>query len=676
MKTKTLLKTTGLTIMIILLTTFITNSQIQIQGLHVDHEGTASWDADGSGPEPEGYGHPHPFGWANTPYYGASCDYDDIDPDPDAALAHFLDDISGFPLFEQALIDNGFSPAQVKIKNGLMNLKEDVEGEDWFTLNNQHHFNYYDAIFTIELNGEPMISGYINYGLFSYNQSVYNSWQLEGNFTKPYDVSENSSLPVQEVTAAFLADMDGEEIRLKYENMQSTGIPFNGNGRDGMFFEIVSGYLEKGLPELPFSGLAADNEGIAIWNADGTGPEPEAYGHTFSWGGNTFNSSYYLSSRDYDGIDPDPNAALCHFTENGTGFPNLEIQLDYRGFTIDQLKVKSSMATHGNDIEGEDWGVDGSIYWYNYYGNTGTIEIAGEPILEYVIDTNFSFLDLSSNDNWESNMSNCKVVDISANASSDAQQVAASFLKDLGGHSLGSYMEGYYVGDMISTNGRDGVYHEIESGILTAKLPSGTHIWDNEVSGTWVLDGSPYIVMDSLKIPDGETLEIEEGVVVKFNTTEMFLIDGCIIAEGTQEQPILFTALDNSVRWGGIGWDQTLVSNETSILKHCIFEYAYAYNPDNILGYNSGGAVSVNGYENIEISHCIFRYNLAAEPGVNGPTGGAIILNESSLHISHCIFYDNQAGHGGAMTLVSNSNAIIDNVIVFYPPSPQPAAQR
>ena len=41
-----------------------------------------------------------------------------------------------------------------------MSLKEDVEGEDWFTLNDQHHFNDYDGIFTIELNGESMISGY------------------------------------------------------------------------------------------------------------------------------------------------------------------------------------------------------------------------------------------------------------------------------------------------------------------------------------------------------------------------------------------------------------------------------------------------------------------------------------------------------------------------------------
>ena len=51
--------------------------------------------------------------------------------------------------------------------------------------------------------------------------------------------------------------------------------------------------------------------------------------------------AYYVASRDYDNIDPDPDAAFAHFTGAGTGFPNLEIQLAYRGYTIDQLKTKA-----------------------------------------------------------------------------------------------------------------------------------------------------------------------------------------------------------------------------------------------------------------------------------------------------------------------------------------------
>jgi len=668
MKTKKLLQTTGLTILIVLLTTFFTHAQIAVQGLAADHEGTAVWDADGTGPEPAATGHIHPYGWGTCRYYGASRDYDDIDPDPGAALCHFLDDIEGFPLFEQALANNGFTAGQVKMKAGLLSLKNDIEGEDWFTFDDKHYFNYYDSYGLIELNGEPMISFYINY-YFDWIASASVSWHLQSTFSKPYDVSGASSTTVQEVAVAFLSDLNGQELRLVVDDLQSVEAFGTVNGRiNGVYHEIVSGHLEKGLPELPFIGLAADHEGIAGWDADGTGPEPEATGHSVTYNGTVYQYSYYYASRDYDGIDPDPNAAAVHLTGIGTGFPNLEIQLAYRGYTIDQIKSKQDIHTFGNDVEGEDWGLIGNIHWWRTYGNTTTLELAGEPILQYVTDTNFS----SENMNlpgWESHTNYLNLSDISANASANAQHVAMSFLKDLSGHEIQITAEGSFAGYMLpNPNGRDGVFHEISSGLITAKLPEGTLIWDHEISGTWDLAGSPYVVMGYLIIPEGETLEIDSGVVVKFNTTERFDIQGCLLAEGTEELPILFTAFDPDVRWGGMYWDQTPVTNETSFLKHCIFEYAYAYNDQNLPGYNSGGAIVVNGYENIEISHCLFRYNLADKPGApgeNGPTGGAIGLYESSIHISHCIFHDNQAGHGGAIALANHSNPIIDNCL-FY----------
>ncbi|MEZ5195592.1 MAG: hypothetical protein R2764_04115 [Bacteroidales bacterium] len=614
MKTKTLLQTTGLTVLILLLTTFFTTGQIAFEGFAGNHEGIACWDADGSGPEPAATAHIHPFGWGSTLYYGASRDYDDIDPDPDAAMAHFLDNITGFPLFLQALADNGFTAGQVKIKTELFKLKDDIEGEDWFTFNDMHYYNRYDAYYFIELNAEPMISCYVNF-LNCRISSTGNSWYCESNFTIPVDVSENSSSEVQAVTSAFMTDMDGLELRIILENVTSSGF-FGGNGRvNGASFNVNSGYFEKGLPEIPFIGLAADHEGIACWDADGTGPEPEATGHSVTYNGTVYQYSYYYASRDYDGIDPDPNAAAVHLTGIGTGFPNLAIQLAYRGYTIDQIKSKQDIHTFGNDVEGEDWGLIGNIHWWRTYGNTTTLELAGEPILQYVTDTNFSSENLNL-PGWESHTNYLKLSDISASASADAQHVAMSFLKDLSGHEIQTTVEGNFAGYMPSNpNGREGLFHEISNGTLTAKLLRGGNlIWGPEVSGTWDIAGSPYIVMDYLNIPDGETLNIEPGVVVKFNSTERFDILGCLCAEGTEELPILFTAVDPDVRWGGMYWDQTPVTNETSLLKHCVFEYAYAYNDQNLPGYNSGGAIVVNDYENLEISHCLFRYNLPTNP--------------------------------------------------------------
>ena len=117
MKTKKLLQATGLSILMMVIITFNSHAQIQLQGLALDNEGVACWDADGSGPEPEAFGHTHPFGWGSTLYYSASRDY--VDANPDAALCHFKEDIVGFPQFVQALALNGFTAGSAAgIKKG------------------------------------------------------------------------------------------------------------------------------------------------------------------------------------------------------------------------------------------------------------------------------------------------------------------------------------------------------------------------------------------------------------------------------------------------------------------------------------------------------------------------------------------------------------------------------
>jgi hypothetical protein len=665
MKTKKVLQLTALTVFVLLLTGFLTYAQIPFQGLVANHEGGAAWDADGTGPEPAGYGHTHPFGWGSSLYYAASLDYDNIDPDPNAALAHCLDGINGFPFFEQALANHGFSPGQVKIKFGLTSEKNDIEGEDWFTIDGIHYFNKYEGYFYLELDGESMVSGYINNYFFTYNNSVNNDWLFESNFTRPFDASSGSSPQVQDVAEAFMQDMQSEELRLVIEHMQSSGQFVSGNGRDGVKFNILSGYFEKGLPELLYEGFGVDHEGLVAWNSDGTGSEPPRTGHSFTWNGITYTMGYYGASRDYDDIDPDPDACIAHFTEPVKGFPNFKIQLAYLGYTIDQLKAKVDTTTLGNDIQGEDWGIDtaNSIHWFNYYGGYLIFEIAGEPILGNQKDTSFNFQSLDNpGSNWNQYTNYTNMEDISSGASLNAQQVAKSFFKDLSGHCIRYFKEGNYAGPIPQLNGRSGSFQNMW-GSMVGKQPDGTHIWGTEVSGTWYLAGSPYIVMDYIKIPDGETLIIEPGVVVKFNSTERFDIQGCLKAEGTEQLPILFTANDDDVPWGGLVWDQTPATNPASVIKHCIFEYSYAYGLET--GYNCGGAIRVNMVENLEISHCIFRYNSADKFTTNNPTGGAIALFECSIHISHCIFHDNSASWAGAIFIGSNSNPVIDNCL-FY----------
>jgi hypothetical protein len=640
--------------------TLFTNGQIGLLGLDTDHEGIACWDADGSGPEPEAYGHVHPFGFGSSLYYSASRDF--IDQNQEAAMCHFLDNISGFPHFVQKLNQFGFTTDQVKVKVGLLQLNNDTEGEDWFTFNNGHYYNRYDAYYRIELKNEPMISGYLNFINISRGGNG-STWNCESNFNTPFDISENSSAEVQKIAESFLGDVGDNELRFMFRCTPVTN--FTGNGRvNGYFFNVVSGYLEKGLPEIGFEGLASENQGIACWNADGTGPEPAATGHSYDYGGVSYLMPYYIASRDYDGIDPDKNAATGHITSNLKGFPNLNIQLQYRGYAPDQLRIKSGIGTLGNDLMGTDWGINGPIHWYHYYGFEVILEIAGEPILQFVMDTNYVIDNLAHPSNWKSNSTFSKVSNVSNTASRNAQYIALSFLKDLGGHSIKTYMEGDFRGFMNGSNGRiSGVFHDIQNAKFIAKQPKGTHVWQPQASGIWSIDGSPYIIMDKLEIPVGEILTIEPGVEVLFNTTERFLIKGAIIAEGTKENPILFTSWDESVSWGGIEWNSVDNKNEESLLKYCIFENSYAYNNNN--GQYCGGALRIYYTDQITICNCVFRNNQVDNYYTSIHAGGAILMKESSIHISHSIFHDNSAPWGGAIAILDNSKPVIDNCL-FY----------
>ena len=112
----------------------------------MDHEGSIAWNADGTREERKANGH------STFLYYGASRDYDDIDPDPDAAFSSFLIGSSGFRNFHLQLAYRGFTPQQVKTKAGICDLGEDIMGEDWTTqFNGDESVNYYNSNISLNI---------------------------------------------------------------------------------------------------------------------------------------------------------------------------------------------------------------------------------------------------------------------------------------------------------------------------------------------------------------------------------------------------------------------------------------------------------------------------------------------------------------------------------------------
>ncbi|MDP2939904.1 MAG: NosD domain-containing protein, partial [Candidatus Omnitrophota bacterium] len=89
-------------------------------------------------------------------------------------------------------------------------------------------------------------------------------------------------------------------------------------------------------------------------------------------------------------------------------------------------------------------------------------------------------------------------------------------------------------------------------------------------------NGSPYIVIDTVTVNQGVTLTIEPGVQVKFAGNRSLIINGSLVAQGTQIQPITFTSNRPNPAprdWQSIFFADTS-DDTTCIVSYAIIEYA------------------------------------------------------------------------------------------------------
>jgi len=189
-------------------------------------------------------------------------------------------------------------------------------------------------------------------------------------------------------------------------------------------------------------------------------------------------------------------------------------------------------------------------------------------------------------------------------------------------------------------------------------LLAQTDIPPGNVSGTWKKANSPYQINGEITIPNGQTLVIEPGVEVVFTGHYKFNVQGRLLAIGTRQDTIIFTAQDPETGWHGIRFVNTPSTNDSSKIVYCSLKYGKANEGD--IFDECGGAICVKSFSKVLISNSLIAFNMnSGNPAT--AAGGGIALWIASPIIKNCEFKENTSVYGAAIAVYYSSNALICN---------------
>jgi hypothetical protein len=204
--------------------------------------------------------------------------------------------------------------------------------------------------------------------------------------------------------------------------------------------------------------------------------------------------------------------------------------------------------------------------------------------------------------------------------------------------------------------------------LLTASFVfAETHIPAGNVSGLWEGAGSPYLIEGDIAVQGTDLLTIEPGVDVIFQGYYRLLVQGQLLAVGTEEDSILFTCADTSVKWDGIDFvDLNLNAMDSSRLEYCEISYGIAGRMIGGVDFGNGGCLFIKNSSKLIINFNIFHHNCTKDtvgadgrdglggtpngspgsPGeeVHNGKGGAIFCFESNVAFIHNKFFHNHTG--------------------------------
>ncbi|SVA05369.1 uncharacterized protein METZ01_LOCUS58223 [marine metagenome] len=194
---------------------------------------------------------------------------------------------------------------------------------------------------------------------------------------------------------------------------------------------------------------------------------------------------------------------------------------------------------------------------------------------------------------------------------------------------------------------------------------------DMITENTLLTNDQPYIVLQDLTIASGAVLTINEGVEVRMTDGGNIIIEGQLIINGTEENPVLMVPNTSagSSRWGALCFNN---DTDTSTISHLTINGASTgVNP--II--HHGAISSINSHivlDHIEIDNVEFPIYVE---------DGSMTINNSTLTSEHtcdyinvrsgdtvienCVFYGRGAPDTDAIDLDNVSGAIIRNNRIY-----------
>jgi len=168
--------------------------------------------------------------------------------------------------------------------------------------------------------------------------------------------------------------------------------------------------------------------------------------------------------------------------------------------------------------------------------------------------------------------------------------------------------------------------------ISMALLAQGTDVYVINGNTTWTSSGSPYRVQNNITVPQNVVLTINAGVQVVFQGNHSLTVNGKLMANGSENNCITFTASEDST-WSGIFFDSRVTD---STITYAQFDKV-----------RDGAVIRASNTHSLTIQNCVFCNNTISNDNA--------VDNRSLISITSC-------GHAVIKNNIISNN-VAENII-------------